>query len=231
MTLTFVKEHVLLTGGLGYIGSHVAVSLLRAGHDVSIVDNLANSRIGMLKTIGQLGGAHAIFHLADIRDRPTLDRIFAARNVTAVVHCAGLKAVAESEENPLTYYDTNVAGSITLLQAMQQAGVRNIVFSSSATVYGEPDYVPIDEAHSRTPCNPYGRTKLTVERILEDLCERRLNRFDRIFRHHAAVHRGRRKLRQRIHRVATFELRCHACSTQRRIPHWRIGRRALHGLA
>ncbi len=160
---------VLLTGGAGYIGSHTAVALLDRGDDVVIVDNLANARRAVLGRIEDLAGRPVTFHQADIRDRGALAAAFTAAPVDAVVHFAGLKAVGESVEAPLRYYDNNVSGTLVLLDVMREAGVRDLVFSSSCTVYGDPDTVPIDESAPLRAVNPYGRTKLFIEEILRDL--------------------------------------------------------------
>jgi UDP-glucose 4-epimerase len=160
---------ILVTGGLGYIGSHTCVVLAEAGHEIVIVDNLSNARLEALERIRErVPGKRIEFERADIRDRPALEGILSARPIDAVVHFAGLKAVGESVEKPLLYYENNVGGSIALLQAMQARGVRRIVFSSSATVYGEPERLPITEAHPLRPTNPYGKTKLIIEHLLAD---------------------------------------------------------------
>ena len=160
---------ILVTGGLGYIGSHTCVVLAEAGHELFIVDNLSNARLEALERIRErVPGKHIEFERADLRDRPALEGILSARPIDAVVHFAGLKAVGESVEKPLLYYENNVGGSIALLQAMQARGVRRIVFSSSATVYGEPERLPITEAHPLRPTNPYGKTKLIIEHLLAD---------------------------------------------------------------
>lgn len=160
---------ILVTGGLGYIGSHTCVVLAEAGHELVIVDNLCNAKLEALARIRELAPGRRIeFERLDLRDRPALERLLASRRVEAVVHFAGLKAVAESVEKPLLYYENNVGGSLTLLLAMQAHGVRRIVFSSSATVYGDPERLPLTEAHPLRPTNPYGRTKLMIEHILAD---------------------------------------------------------------
>jgi UDP-glucose 4-epimerase len=162
-------SQIFVTGGLGYIGSHTCVALAEAGHAVTIVDNLSNAKPRVLERIRELApGAQLSFHANDIRDAAALERIFSAQPIEAVVHFAGLKAVGESVEKPLLYYDNNVAGSITLLGAMRKHGVRQIVFSSSATVYGEPATLPIPETHPLGPANPYGRTKEMIEKIIAD---------------------------------------------------------------
>src|SRR5512147_774162 len=160
---------ILVTGGLGYIGSHTCVALGNAGHPLAIVDNLCNSKRSVLGRIRELvPGTRVEFRQADLRERAALDAAFAAYEIQAVVHFAGLKAVGESVEKPLLYWDNNVGGTIALLEAMQRHGVRKIVFSSSATVYGPPEYLPYREDHPLRPENPYGRTKLAIEQLLTD---------------------------------------------------------------
>ena len=160
---------ILVTGGLGYIGSHTCVALAQAGHRLTIVDNLCNSKPSVIERIRELApGAVIEFHRADLRERAALDAVFAAQPIDAVVHFAGLKAVGESVERPLLYWDNNVGGTIALLEAMQQHGVRKLVFSSSATVYGLPEYLPYREEHPLRPESPYGRTKLAIEQLLSD---------------------------------------------------------------
>jgi UDP-glucose 4-epimerase len=160
---------VLVTGGLGYIGSHTCLALAEAGYALVIVDSLANSKRLVFDRLRELApGATLSFQQADIRDSFALERIFAAHSVQAVVHFAGLKAVGESVEKPLLYYDNNVGGTVKLLQAMAKHRVRRIVFSSSATVYGEPEKLPIPESHRLAPTNPYGKTKLIIEHLLAD---------------------------------------------------------------
>jgi UDP-glucose 4-epimerase len=159
---------VLVTGGAGYIGSHACVALMEAGHEVVVLDNLCNSSPVALQRLRDICGESPAFIQGDIRDRACLDQIFRERRIDAVLHFAGLKAVGESIEKPLAYYDNNVTGSLVLLAAMQHAGVSKLVFSSSATVYGDPVSVPIREDFAVGPTNPYGRTKLMVEDILAD---------------------------------------------------------------
>ena len=159
---------VLVTGGAGYIGSHACVALMEAGYEVVVLDNLCNSSAVALQRIEEICGRAPVFVEGDIRDRGCLDQVFQAHAIMAVLHFAGLKAVGESVDIPLQYYDSNVAGSLVLLAAMQQAGVRNLVFSSSATVYGDPPTVPIREDFALAPTSPYGRTKHMVEDILAD---------------------------------------------------------------
>ncbi|MDB5500870.1 MAG: galE [Tardiphaga sp.] len=160
---------ILLTGGAGYIGSHVAVALIEAGLDVVVLDNLSNSSPASLERVQSICGRPVAFRQADIRDEEAVHDVLKSYDVTAVIHLAGLKAVGESNERPLSYYDNNVLGSMRLLSAMQRAGVKTMVFSSSATVYGAPSYLPLDEAHSLAPTNPYGRTKFFIEEMLRDL--------------------------------------------------------------
>ncbi len=159
---------VLVTGGAGYIGSHTVLALLRAGNDVHVVDNLANASEEAIRRVSELAGRDCALTVADIRDAAALDRAMEDARPEAVIHFAGLKAVGESEQIPLEYYDQNVAGTITLLKAMGRAGCQRIVFSSSATVYGLPRYLPLDEAHPLGAINPYGRTKQFCEEIIRD---------------------------------------------------------------
>lgn len=159
---------VLVTGGAGYIGSHTCVELLRAGHEVYVIDNLYNGHIEALARVRRLSNCKLGFAKCDVRDAVALDKVFADFQPDAVIHFAGLKAVAESVNEPARYYDVNVGGTAVLLGAMERAGCEVIVFSSSATVYGEPQYLPCDEAHPLNPINPYGRTKLIGEQLLKD---------------------------------------------------------------
>ena len=161
---------ILLTGGAGYIGPHTAIALLQSGLDVVILDNISNSSAESLSRVAKIAGRSATFIQGDIRDRVLLDFLFAEHAIDAVLHFAGLKAVGESVAQPLRYYDNNVHGSQVLLQAMADAGVFRFVFSSSATVYGEPIQMPISETCPvGQPTNPYGRSKLMVEDMLRDL--------------------------------------------------------------
>jgi UDP-glucose 4-epimerase len=161
-------RRVVITGGTGYIGSHVAVQFLGAGAQVALIDDLRNSSPGVADAIVALGGRDVPLHRIDVRDRAAVATVLRDHAADAVVHCAGLKAVGESIEQPVAYWDVNVGGTISVLGAMADAGTRDIVFSSSATVYGEPEVVPIAEDAATGPVNPYGRTKLAVEQLLED---------------------------------------------------------------
>ena len=160
---------ILVTGGTGFIGSHTCVALAQAGHEFLILDNLSNSRADVLDRLAPLCRRRPAFVEADVRDAAALDRVFAEHRITAVIHFAALKAVGESVAQPLAYYDNNVGGTLKLLEAMKRAGVRTLVFSSSATVYGDPASVPIREDFPLTATNPYGWTKLMMERMLADL--------------------------------------------------------------
>ncbi|MHB0974265.1 MAG: UDP-glucose 4-epimerase GalE [Thiobacillus sp.] len=161
--------NVLLTGGAGYIGSHTAVECLAAGHEVVVFDNLSNSSPKSLARVARIAGRPVAFVQGDIRDRGALRTLFADHRIDAVVHFAGLKAVGESVEKPLLYYDNNIAGSIALFEEMAAAGVNAVVFSSSATVYGDPATVPITEDFPLSVTNPYGRSKLVIEEMLRDI--------------------------------------------------------------
>ncbi|MBK8307433.1 MAG: UDP-glucose 4-epimerase GalE [Gammaproteobacteria bacterium] len=160
---------ILVTGGAGYIGSHTCVELLADGHEVVVIDNLGNSSALALDRVRAISGRDLEFHHADLRDRAALRRLFADRSFDAVIHFAGLKAVGESVEKPLLYYENNIGGTLALLEAMKEVGLRRLVFSSSATVYGDPATVPIREDFPLSASNPYGRTKLFIEEILRDL--------------------------------------------------------------
>lgn len=163
---------ILVTGGAGYIGSHAVVELLQADHQVVILDNFSNSSPLVLSRLEQITGKTVSCEQGDIRDRDLLDRVFKEYPIDAVMHFAGLKAVGESVQKPLEYYDNNVSGSLVLFEAMQAAGVTKLVFSSSATVYGDPQEIPISEnCPLGVPTNPYGMSKSMVERILQDLCK------------------------------------------------------------
>ena len=160
---------ILVTGGAGYIGSHTVVELLEAGHTVAVVDNLSNASSRSLERVEQITGKKVAFYEADIRDDIKLEEIFLKEKPDAVIHFAGLKAVGESVEIPLKYFDNNIGGTLTLLHVMKKTGCKNMVFSSSATVYGKPESVPIREDFPTGATNPYGRTKLMIEDILRDL--------------------------------------------------------------
>jgi UDP-glucose 4-epimerase len=159
---------ILVTGGAGYIGSHICVELLNAGHQVVVFDNLVNSKIEAVKRVETICGRPVVFRHGDIRDSGTVQKLFREYPIESVIHLAGLKAVGESFRHPLSYFDNNVVGSVGLFLAMERAGVRNVVFSSSATVYGEPQFLPLTEDHPLSVTNPYGRTKLIIEDILRD---------------------------------------------------------------
>lgn len=161
--------NILLTGGLGFIGSHTATVLAAEGHEVVIIDNLCNSQRQTLGSLEKITGKKLPFYEGDVRDPSLLKDIFQDHQIECVIHFAGLKSVAESDADPLKYFDNNVGGSITLIEAMQAAQVKKLIFSSSATVYGVPLYLPYDEEHPLAPMNVYGRTKLQVEEILQDL--------------------------------------------------------------
>ena len=160
---------VLVTGGAGYIGSHTCVELLNAGNDVVVLDNLCNSHRESLRRVAQITGREPVLEVADVRDEAALERIFTQHGIDAVVHFAGLKAVGESVAQPLRYYQNNVQGTLALCEAMARHQVFDLVFSSSATVYGDPHSVPITEDFPLSATNPYGRSKLIVEDILRDL--------------------------------------------------------------
>ncbi|MFO6418790.1 UDP-glucose 4-epimerase GalE [Hylemonella sp. W303a] len=161
--------NILLTGGSGYIGSHAAVALAQAGHKVVLYDNLSNSQLDVVSRVGRILGYPLVLIEGDVRAPDLLGQALREHSIDAVVHFAGLKAVGESVAQPLTYYDNNVTGTQCLLRAMHRCGVRTLVFSSSATVYGEPRYLPLDERHPTSAVNPYGRSKLHIEEMLSDL--------------------------------------------------------------
>ena len=163
-----MPSKILVTGGAGYIGSHACVALIEAGHSVVILDNLCNSSAQVLTRLERITGREPVFVQGDVRDRDCLDQIFSDYSIAAVMHFAGLKAVGESVNSPLEYYDNNVTGTLTLLAAMAHALVKTLIFSSSATVYGDPASVPIAEDFPCSATNPYGRSKLMVEEILAD---------------------------------------------------------------
>lgn len=160
---------VLLTGGAGYIGSHTAVELLAAGHEVVVLDNFSNSSPVAMQRVERITDRQIPVVQGDVRDQPLLERVLREHAVDGVVHFAGKKAVGESVAQPIDYFDNNVNGTLVLLRAMQATGVKRLVFSSSATVYGTPQYLPLDEQHPLSVTNPYGRSKLMVEEILSDL--------------------------------------------------------------
>ncbi len=160
---------ILVTGGAGYIGSHTCIELLNEGHEVVVVDNLSNSKEESLRRVQELTGKSLSFHKVDLRDKAALDAVFKGAAIDSVVHFAGLKAVGESVSIPLSYYDNNISGTLVLCEVMAANGVKNIVFSSSATVYGDPQTVPITEDFPLSATNPYGRSKLFVEDILSDI--------------------------------------------------------------
>lgn len=161
--------NILVTGGAGYIGSHTCLELLNGGHQVVVVDNLSNSKETSLIRVQELTGKSLVFHQVDLLEKPALERVFAAQPIDAVIHFAGLKAVGESVEIPLSYYHNNITGTINLCEVMKKCEVNTLVFSSSATVYGDPHTVPIKEDFPLGPTNPYGRSKLMIEEILKDL--------------------------------------------------------------
>lgn len=160
---------ILVTGGAGYIGSHTCLELLQAGYDVVVVDNLCNSSEKSLERVQEIAGRSLTFYQADLLDAQSLDRVFEKESIDAVIHFAGLKAVGESVQKPLEYYHNNLTGTFLLCDAMRNHGVKNIVFSSSATVYGNPKTVPIREDFPLSVTNPYGRSKLILEEVLTDL--------------------------------------------------------------
>ncbi|NLJ41701.1 MAG: UDP-glucose 4-epimerase GalE [Clostridiales bacterium] len=160
---------ILVTGGAGYIGSHACLELLEAGYEVIVIDNLSNSKEESLTRVQELTDKELKFYKADLLDREALDKVFKEQAIDAVMHFAGLKAVGESVSMPLGYYHNNITGTLMLCEAMKKHGVRDLVFSSSATVYGDPDRVPITEDFPLRATNPYGQTKLMIEQILQDL--------------------------------------------------------------
>ena len=160
---------VLVTGGAGFIGSHTVVELLDAGYEVVVVDNLSNASEESMRRVKEITGKSFDFYVADVRDRAKLEEIFSAHNVDWVIHFAGLKAVGESVQKPVLYYDNNLISTLVLLETMEKFSVRNFVFSSSATVYGEPERLPLDEDCRLMTTNPYGTTKLMQEQMLKDL--------------------------------------------------------------
>ncbi len=161
--------NIFLTGGTGYIGSHTALCLAESGYNVTLFDNLFNSDSKVVESLTKIVGKSINFIEGDVRDTKLLSKALKQNNVDAVIHFAGLKSVSESVKNPIDYFSTNVHGSISLIQAMKQNNIKKLVFSSSATVYGIPQYLPYDENHPTNPINPYGRSKLYVEEMLRDL--------------------------------------------------------------
>ena len=164
-----MSNKILVTGGVGYIGSHTCIELIAAGYDVVVYDNLSNSNLEALKRTEQLAGKEIVFIEGDVLDSKLLNQVFDEHDFFGVIHFAGLKAVGESVAQPLRYYKNNVTGTLKLLEVMQAHDVKNFVFSSSATVYGDPETLPIPETAPRSCTNPYGQSKLTVEYILQDL--------------------------------------------------------------
>ena len=165
-----MTKKILITGGAGYIGSHTALELLNEGYEVVVYDNLCNSSKESLKRVEELSGKHITFYEGDVMDETALKAMMEKEGVDAVIHCAALKAVGESVQKPLEYYRNNITGTLTLMDVMKQTGVKNIVFSSSATVYGSPEEMPITEECPKGQCtNPYGWTKSMLEQILTDI--------------------------------------------------------------
>ena len=160
---------ILVTGGAGYIGSHTCIELIKAGYDVVVVDNLCNSSLESLRRVESLVGCNIPFHEVDVRDKAALTQVFKQHSIDGVIHFAGLKAVGESVEKPIEYYDTNVGGTFILANVMREFGCKMFIFSSSATVYGDPRTVPIKENFPLSVTNPYGRSKLMVEEFLQDV--------------------------------------------------------------
>ncbi len=163
--------NILVTGGAGYIGSHTCIELLDSGYDVVVVDNLSNAKEEPLRRVQALTGKDLAFHRVDLLDAGALEEVFAEHEIDVVIHFAAFKAVGDSLTKPLKYYRNNVAGTVNLCEIMARHGVKNMVFSSSATVYGDPETVPIDESFPVSATNPYGRTKLMMEQILKDVQE------------------------------------------------------------
>lgn len=161
--------HILVTGGAGYIGSHVCVELINSGYLPVVVDNLCNSKREALKRVARITGVEPVFYEVDINDKARMREVFSAHSFAAVMHFAGLKAVGESSQIPMKYYRYNVAGTLSLMEVMEEFAVWKLIFSSSATVYGDPVSVPIDESFATSATNPYGRSKLMVEEILRDI--------------------------------------------------------------
>jgi UDP-glucose 4-epimerase len=164
-----VRMKILVTGGAGYIGSHTCIELIKAGYEVVVVDNLCNSSLESLKCVESLADCNIPFHKVDVRDKVALTQVFEQYSIDGVIHFAGLKAVGESVEKPIEYYDTNVGGTFILADVMRDFGCKTFVFSSSATVYGDPHTVPIKEDFPLSVTNPYGRSKLMIEEFFQDI--------------------------------------------------------------
>lgn len=167
--MNYQNQKILVTGGTGYIGSHTVVALLKAGYCPIILDNLSNSKKAVLERLATITGQKIPFYQIDLRDRAKLNEVFKQNNIAAVIHFAGLKAVGESVSRPLGYYENNIESTLSLCSIMTENNVNNLIFSSSATVYGDPHTVPIKENFPLQPTNPYGRTKLMIEQILQDI--------------------------------------------------------------
>lgn len=187
-----MKERVLITGGLGYIGAHTIVELGKA-YAINIIDNLSNSSSSTVKQLAQITGVNYEHHAIDVRETSKLIDCFLKFQPTIVIHLAGKKSVPESIKNPLEYYENNVQGTVSVLKAMDISNCKKIIFSSSATVYGNPEYLPIDENHSTQPLNPYGESKLMAEKVIQSWCETNednqavsLRYFNPIGAHHSA---------------------------------------------
>ena len=163
--------NILLTGGTGYIASHTAVVLLGLGHQVTLLDNLSNSEASVINRIEKISGQIISFVQGDIRDTALVSKTLKSHAIDAVIHFSGLKAVGQSVQNPALYYDNNVGGAVSLIDAMQANTIKKLIFSSSAAVYGTPQYLPYDELHPTAPTNPYGQTKLQIEHLLLDVCK------------------------------------------------------------
>ena len=160
---------ILITGGCGYIGSHVCVELIQEGYEVIVIDNLCNSSIEVLKRIRNITGSDISFYQNDVRDKSVLLKIFKKHSIDSVMHFAGLKSLRESLEYPMEYYNNNVVGAMTLYEVMAESNCKSIVFSSSASVYGNPHIVPIREDFPLLTSNPYGQSKLIIEKLLQDI--------------------------------------------------------------
>jgi UDP-glucose 4-epimerase len=169
MMTTLLSKRILLTGGMGYIGSHTAVVLAQLGYEVFLYDNLCNAKVTVLDRLEKIVFKRLPFIKGDVRDQVKLEEVLRVYQIDAVIHFAGLKAVGESTEKPIEYYDNNLVGAISLIKAMESANVKKLVFSSSATVYGAPQYLPLDEVHPTRTTNPYGSSKLQIENILADV--------------------------------------------------------------